>query len=484
MSYFLIGQDRLSIDTVVGLFLTRRKIALSGEAVNRVNKCRNYLDQKLKDEGLSAPVIVEDYRLSQLQHNLLLSHACGVGDEVPVKIVMLMLLLKIQSLSFGHSGASIEAIKRLILMYNEQAYPVIYTQGSLGVSGDLAPLAHLVLPLIGEGEINDKGLKISAKEWLVQRNLSPLILKPKEGLALINGTQFTTAYGMYILLHTQQITLFTDLCGALSADAFHCRIDPFKPLSHNLRPQQGQVDTASRLYELLRDSEICNQEGKERQDPYSFRCIPQVHGASKDAIAYVMQVFDIEINAVTENPIIFPDEDEIISAGNFHGQPLAIALDLLGIALAELGSISERRTAQLVSGKRGLPRSLVKNAGVNVGLMLTQYTAAAIVSENKQLSSPCSVDSILSSNMQEDHVSMGANSATKCLRILHNVQRILAIELITAVQAMEFRRPQKSSPAIEKLISDFRKVVPSHENDRFLSPDIHTAITFIQGYKH
>lgn len=495
MSHFHIGQERLSLDAIAELLITGKPIALSAESIDRINNCRNYLDQRLSQHdtaiygintgfGYLQHVIVENHQLSQLQHNLLLSHACGTGEEVPATIVRLMLLLKIQSLSYGHSGISLEVVNRLITLYNEQALPVIYTQGSLGASGDLAPLAHLALPLIGEGEVNFQDRRMSAKDWLAEKDLPALTLQPKEGLALINGTQFMAAYGLYILLHSQQITLFTDLCGALSADAFNCRIDPFKSLSHHIRPHQGQLDTAARLYELLNESEICRQDNKQTQDPYSFRCMPQVHGASKDAIAYALQVFDIEMNAVTDNPNIFPDEDEIISAGNFHGQPLALALDFLSIALAELGSISERRTYQLISGQRGLPNFLVKNAGLNSGLMIPQYTAASIASENKQLCTPASVDSIVSSNGQEDHVSMGANAATKCLRVLRNVQRILAIELLTAAQAIEFRRPLKSSPPLEKFLADFREVVPSHENDRFLSPDIKAAVTFLQNYRH
>ena len=393
-----------------------------------------------------------------------------------------MLLLKIQALSYGNSGVQLATVERLIHFYNEDALPVIYTQGSLGASGDLAPLAHLALPLIGEGELYFKGERLTAKAYLAKAGLEPLTLQSKEGLALINGTQFMAAYGVHILNRALKLSVLTDMVGALSADAFNCRIDPFKSLSHEIRPHKGQLATAKRIYNLLCDSEIINQDNKQVQDPYSFRCMPQVHGASRDAIDYACGVFDVEINAVTDNPNIFPEEDEIISAGNFHGQPLALALDFMSIALAELGSISERRTYQLISGQRGLPNFLVKNAGLNSGLMIPQYTAAAIASENKQLATPASVDSIVSSNGQEDHVSMGANAATKCLRVMANVERIIAIELLNAAQALEFRRPLKTSAVLEALVAEFRKKVPPHENDRLLSKDIRAAVAFLKSY--
>ncbi|MDB5020023.1 MAG: histidine ammonia-lyase, partial [Pedobacter sp.] len=430
MNTYQIGLERLSLDKLSSLIENNIRIILCEEAIANINKCRTYLDEKLKSHdapvygintgfGYLQNVVVAPDLLSKLQHNLLLSHACGIGEEVPSEIVKLMLLLKIQSLSYGNSGVSLALVNRLIDMYNGNVLPVIYTQGSLGASGDLAPLAHLALPLIGEGFVLIDGEKLTAAEWYMRSGFKPLELQPKEGLALINGTQFMAAYGSYILIKALRLSSIADLVGAISADAFNCRIDCFKAASHHLRPHQGQIRTAARLYELLENSQIATQSTKQVQDPYSFRCMPQVHGASKDALAYAVGVFEIEINAVTDNPNIFPDSDEIISAGNFHGQPLALALDFMSIALAELGSISERRTFQLISGQRGLPNFLVKNAGLNSGLMIPQYTAASIASENKQLATPSSVDSIVSSNGQEDHVSMGANGATKCLRVLN-----------------------------------------------------------------
>jgi histidine ammonia-lyase len=392
-----------------------------------------------------------------------------------------MLLLKIQSLSYGHSAIALNTVQRLIDFYNNDILPVVYTQGSLGASGDLAPLAHLAIPLIGEGEVWYKNEKISTAKLYQQLDWQALTLQSKEGLALINGTQFMSAYGVYCLLKAQNLLAWADAIAATAIDAFDCRIDPFLNLSHIIRPHKGQLQTAENIKNWLEGSELIAQKGKQTQDPYSFRCVPQVHGASKDSVAYIQSVFETEINSVTDNPNVFPEEDLIISAGNFHGQPLALTLDFLCMALAEIGSISERRTFQLISGTRGLPPFLVKNAGLNSGLMITQYTAASIASENKQLCTPASVDSIVSSNGQEDHVSMGANAATKCLRVVENVERILAIELITATQALELRRPLKSSPKIEKLMQDFRAVVSFNEADRLLATDIKSAVQFIQN---
>jgi len=412
-----------------------------------------------------------------------LSHACGTGQEVPNEVVKLMLLLKIQSLSYGHSAIALTTVQRLVDFYNHNILPVIYTQGSLGASGDLAPLAHLALPLIGEGEVYYQGNKITTKQLYQNLGWSSLTLQSKEGLALINGTQFMSAYGTFCLLKAQQFSAWADAIAAISIDAFDCRIDPFLTLSHIIRPHQGQIATAASINNWLEGSELIARKGKQTQDPYSFRCVPQVHGASKDSINYIKSVFETEMNSVTDNPNVFPDEDLIISAGNFHGQPLALTLDFLCLALAELGSISERRIFQLISGTRGLPPFLVKNAGLNSGLMITQYTAASIASENKQLCTPASVDSIVSSNGQEDHVSMGANAATKCLRVCDNLERILAIELLTASQALELRLPEKSSIKIRNLVSDYRKVVSFNEADRILSTDIKVSIEFMRERK-
>lgn len=490
MTNYEIGSNVLSIAVLQEIIQSGKSISLSTAATDRITKCRAYLDEKLSRTedpiygintgfGYLQNVKVEADKLTQLQHNLLLSHACGTGQEVPKPMVKLMLLLKIQSLSYGHSAVALTTVQRLVDFYNHDILPVVYTQGSLGASGDLAPLAHLAIPLIGEGEVWYKAQKISTQELYQQLGWQPLTLQSKEGLALINGTQFMSAYGVNCLLQAKRLLAWADAVAAIAIDAFNCRIDPFLSLSHVIRPHQGQLQTAENIRKWLEGSELITQQGKQTQDPYSFRCVPQVHGASKDSVAYIQSVFETEINAVTDNPNVFPDEDLIISAGNFHGQPLALTLDFLCMALAEIGSISERRTFQLISGTRGLPPFLVKEAGLNSGLMITQYTAASIASENKQLCTPASVDSIVSSNGQEDHVSMGANAATKCLRVVENVERILAIELITATQALDLRKPLKSSPQIEALSNDFRKVVSFNDADRLLANDIKSAVQFI-----
>lgn len=494
MTIYEIGSGQLSLAIITQVIKEGTKLSLSALAVKRIEKCRKYLDDKLsKNEdpiygintgfGYLQHIKIESENLTQLQHNLLLSHACGTGQEVPKEIVKLMLLLKIQSLSYGHSAIALTTVQRLVDFYNNDILPVIYTQGSLGASGDLAPLAHLALPLIGEGEVWYKDEKITATDLNNKFGWSSLMLKSKEGLALINGTQFMSAYGIFSLLKAQQLSNWADAIAAVSIDAFDCRIDPFLNLSHLIRPHQGQIKTAENISTWLAGSELIARKGKQTQDPYSFRCVPQVHGASKDSIQYIQSVFETEINSVTDNPNVFPDEDLIISAGNFHGQPLALTLDFLCLALAELGSISERRTFQLISGTRGLPPFLVKDAGLNSGLMITQYTAASIASENKQLCTPASIDSIVSSNGQEDHVSMGANAATKCLRVCNNLERILAIELLTASQALGLRLPEKSSVKIEKLVSEYRKVVSFNEADRVLANDIKASVEFINSFQ-
>lgn len=492
MTVYEIGSGQISLAIIKQIIEEQSYIKLSDQALERIEKCRKYLDDKLSNNdepiygintgfGYLQHVKIEEENLTQLQYNLLLSHACGTGEEVPKKVVKLMLLLKIQSLSFGHSAIALTTVQRLIDFYNLDILPIIYTQGSLGASGDLAPLAHLALPLIGQGEVFYKKNKITTKELYQNLGWQALTLNSKEGLALINGTQFMSAYGTFCLLKAQEFATWADAIAAISIDAFDCRIDPFLTLSHAIRPHKGQIETAANVFDWLKGSELIARKGKQTQDPYSFRCVPQVHGASKDSINYIQSVFETEMNSVTDNPNVFPDEDLIISAGNFHGQPLALTLDFLCMALAELGSISERRTFQLISGTRGLPPFLVTNAGLNSGLMITQYTAASIASENKQLCTPASVDSIVSSNGQEDHVSMGANGATKCLRICDNVERILAIELLTAAQALDLRKPEKSSPKIEKLVSDYRQVVSFNEQDRILSIDIKASIDFMRN---
>lgn len=489
-----ISSDLLSIDMINEIVFQGKQLALSEEAIVNIEKCRKYLDDKMKSNsdpiygintgfGSLCNVKISNENLSKLQENLVKSHACGTGEEVPHEIVKIMLLLKIQSLSYGHSGVQLVTVQRLIDFYNNDVLPVIYTQGSLGASGDLAPLAHLSLPLLGEGEVYVDGFRQPASKVLAKFGWEPIVLQSKEGLALLNGTQFMSAYGVYCLIKAEKISYLADVIGAVSLEGFDGRIEPFTDLIHLVRPHKGQVQTAERMRDLLEDSEIIAQPKVHVQDPYSFRCIPQVHGASKDTIDYVKKVFRTEINSVTDNPNIFVGEDLIISGGNFHGQPLALALDFLGIALSELGSISERRTYQLISGLRNLPAFLVNDPGLNSGFMIPQYTAASIASQNKQLATPASIDSIVSSNGQEDHVSMGANAATKTLRIVENVERILAIELLNGSQALEFRRPLQSSEFIESFVKSYRDEVPFVSEDRILHYDIEKSVSFLNSFQ-
>ncbi|MGB1296597.1 MAG: histidine ammonia-lyase, partial [Flavobacteriales bacterium] len=441
-----ISSEFLSFEDIKSVIFEGKLIELSDSAKEKIQKCRQYLDDKMANSD--APIygintgfgslcneFINSEDLSQLQRNLVMSHACGMGDIVPKDIVKLMLFLKIQSLSYGHSGVQLVTVQRLVDFFNHDILPVIYTQGSLGASGDLSPLAHLALPLLGEGKVVYKEKEYSGAEILSQFGWSEITLQSKEGLALLNGTQFMSAYGVWNVLQAEKISSFSDIIASISLDAFDGRIEPFELFSHAIRPHEGQLKTAEKIYSLLEDSEGVKRKKEHVQDPYSFRCIPQVHGASKDAIKHVKKVVLTEINSVTDNPNVFPDEDRVISAGNFHGQTLALSFDFLAIAVAELGNISERRVYKLISGERGLPAYLVAKPGLNSGLMIPQYTAASIVSQSKQYCTPASVDSIVSSNGQEDHVSMGANAATKLHKVVENTMSVLAIELLNASQA-------------------------------------------------
>ncbi len=490
-NYLPLDKQHTNFQQIKNLLAFNQLVSITFDAHFRITECRNYLDKKLTESdalfygintgfGYLQNVKIDKTQLQQLQSNLIQSHACGMGEEVPLDIVKLMVMLKIKSLSYGYSGVQIDTVKRLMDMYNADVFPVIYTQGSLGASGDLAPLSHLSLPLIGMGEVWHQGKKMPSNEALKKFNWQPIELKSKEGLALINGTQFMSAYGLHNLVQADRLVKWADVIAAISLDAFDCTLEPFNEKIHSIRNHNGQVETAAKIRALLNGSALSTQQKNQVQDPYSFRCIPQVHGATKDTVNYVQEIFIKEINSVTDNPNIFPEEDLIVSGGNFHGQPLALGLDFLCIAMSELASISERRTYQLISGQRNLPLFLVKNAGLNSGLMIPQYTAAGIVSENKQLCTPASVDTISSSNNQEDHVSMGANAATKCKRVIDNVEKVLAIELLTAIQALEFRRPLTSSPQLEEIVTAFRKQVSFNEQDRILHDDMIEAVKFLQ----
>ena len=491
MDCFHISLKNHTLEDLEVLFNSDCKLKLSNEVVERIIICREYLDNKMKSQkepiygittgfGSLCNVTVSNDQLSQLQWNLVVSHSCGMGDEVPQEIVRLMLFLKIKSLSYGYSGVRLETVERLIDMFNNKVYPIVYQQGSLGASGDLAPLANMSLPLLGLGEVNFSGKRYDSKDINEKFGWKPLTLASKEGLALLNGTQFMLAYSIWNIRKAKKLSALADKIAALSLDAYNGRREPFTAGVHAIRPHKGQIETAAKMREYLEGSELMEMEKRHIQDPYSFRCVPQVHGASKDALAFIEHSFVTELNSATDNPTILPEEDLIVSAGNFHGQPLALPLDFLAIAMAELGSISERRTYQLISGKRGLPSFLVAHPGLNSGFMIPQYTQASIVSQNKQLCTPASVDTIDSSQGQEDHVSMGANAATKCYRVVENVEKILAIELMNAAQAIEFRRPGKSSPILEKFVSDFRKYVPFIAEDEIMYINMNNAVKFLR----
>lgn len=486
-----ISADHLSVERVEEILTQNYKLALGDDARARIRKCREYLDRKAQNTdrpiygvttgfGSLCNVSVGRDELAQLQKNLVMSHSCGTGERVPAEIVKLMLFLKAQSLSYGYSGAQVATVERLLDFFNNDVLPVVYQQGSLGASGDLAPLAHMTLPLLGLGEVEYKEAVRPAAEVLEELGWEPIQLQSKEGLALLNGTQFMASFGVWSLIKAKHLSAQADMVGAMSLDAFDGRIEPFADNVHLIRPHKGQLETARAFRRLLEGSELIARPKKHVQDPYSFRCIPQVHGASKDTIAYVGSVLTTEINSATDNPTVFPDEDIVVSAGNFHGQPIALAMDFLAIAVAELGNISERRTYKLISGARELPNFLVKNPGLNSGFMIPQYAAASIVSQSKGLCWPASVDSIPSSQGQEDHVSMGSNAATKLWRVVLNTERVLGIELFNAAQALEFRRPLRSSPAIEALHAAYRKQVPFIENDEVMYPHIESSIRFLR----
>ncbi len=494
MTYTFNPNEKLTLDKIQEIIDKKMALALSDEAKRRIEKCRNYLNQKMETQkepiygvttgfGSLCNISISKEQLSQLQKNLVMSHACGVGDEVPAEVVRLMLLLKAQNFTFGYSGAQLQTVQRLIDCYNDDILPVVYQQGSLGASGDLCPLANLMLPaILGMGDVYWKGRRCDAQEVYKAKGWQPIELQSKEGLALLNGTQFMSSYAVWSLLKARRLSRQADMVLSLSLDAFDGRIEPFYECLHMVRPHKGQLETAAAVRCWLEGSQLIARHKEHVQDPYSFRCAPQVHGAAKDTIRYVESVVETEINSTTDNPIVLPDEDLVISGGHFHGEPLAMVLDFLAIAVAELGAISERRTYQLIDAKRGLPSFLVAKPGLNSGFMIPQYAAAAIASQNKQLCTPCSVDSIPSSQNQEDLVSMGGNAATKTYRVCENTERILAIELFNAAQALDFRHQEglKSSPKIEQMVADYRKTVNFVDIDQVMYKHIHASVRFLQ----
>lgn len=491
METFLLDNQWITLGEVDQILAKNQKIALSEKAKAAIIHCREYLDQAIQKSdrliygintgfGSLCDTAISTDDLEQLQRNLVVSHACGMGERVPSDVVKRMLLLKVMGLSHGASGVQLETVERLIYFFNNDIFPIVYQQGSLGASGDLAPLAHLVLPLINEGEVEYQGAIITSSVLNEKLNLAPIRLRSKEGLALLNGTQFMSSYASYAVSNARKLWSQFNLVAAISLDGYDGRKEPFGVQVNEIRNQVGQIKTAGIFRELLADSPMANREKAHVQDPYSFRCIPQVHGASYDTIEHCAQIVEREINAVTDNPTVFPDDDIVVSAGNFHGQPLALAMDFLAIALAEMGSISERRIYKSISGTRGLPTFLVANPGLNSGFMITQYACAAIVSQNKQLCTPASVDTIDSSNGQEDHVSMGANAATKLYRVIENCYSIQGIELLHACQSLEFRRPMKSSPKLEEIVSRYRKEVPFVQEDVYSHPLMKKSAEFVK----
>ena len=494
MVYQFNPEEKLTLAKIQEIIDKKMTLALGDEAKRRIEKCRNYLNHKMESQkepiygvttgfGSLCNISISKEQLSQLQKNLVMSHACGVGDEVPAEVVRLMLLLKAQNFCFGYSGAQLQTVQRLVDCYNDDVLPVVYQQGSLGASGDLCPLANLMLPaILGMGDVYWHGRRCDVQEVYAAKGWQPIELQSKEGLALLNGTQFMSSYAVWSLLKARRLSCQADMVLSLSLDAFDGRIEPFYECLHMVRPHKGQLETAAAVRGWLEGSELIKRHKEHVQDPYSFRCAPQVHGAAKDTIRYVESVVETEINSTTDNPIVLPDEDMVISGGHFHGEPLAMVLDFLAIAVAELGAISERRTYQLIDAKRGLPSFLVAKPGLNSGFMIPQYAAAAIVSQSKQLCTPCSVDSIPSSQNQEDLVSMGGNAATKCYRVCENTERVLAIELFNAAQALDFRHQQglKSSPKVEQMVAEYRKCVNFVDIDEVMYKHIHASVRFLQ----
>ncbi|RPI28185.1 MAG: histidine ammonia-lyase [Acidobacteria bacterium] len=473
--------------------LKTRVRSLSDDS-SRVRAARRLVEEALKGDevyygintgfGALAQNRIPPDQLLKLQKNLLLSHSVGVGEWVPKDISRLMLLLKLHSLGLGYSGISVDTFERLLRFAQLDLVPAVPSRGSVGASGDLAPLAHMSLPLIGLGCFWDEpGTKIiPAQQLLAQHGLEPLVLQPKDGLSLINGTQLMCAYGAYVLEKCRNLLTAADLICAMSLEALQGSVRPFDSRFQQLRPHPGQSLVAENVRMLLKDSEILESHrncGKV-QDPYCLRCAPQVHGAVRDALAFAGGAVEVEINAVTDNPLVF-ENGEILSGGNFHGEPLAMALDFAAIALSELGGISERRTYLLLEGHDGLPKLLMREIGINSGFMMPQYTAAALVSENKVLSHPASVDSIPTSLGQEDHVSMGSISALKLLPVFRNVEVVLAVELFTAAQALDFRKPLKPGRGVEVAHNHVRALIPHKEEDHLLQEDLKECIAVIRS---
>lgn len=487
------GKD-LGVDDITSFL--GGKIQLSNTIWSGIADNRNALEQLLVKTGESFygintgfgslySITISPDQIRHLQTNLLRSHACGVGPAAPVSIVRLTLLLKIISLSQGHSGVRKDVVRFLMDLFNHNILPIVPSLGSLGASGDLAPLAHLCLPMIGEGEVVFKREQMSVGRALQMCGMETLDLEAKEGLALINGTQFSLAWLIFAIENAGRLCEVIDMCTAMSMDAFDCHPSSLDKDIHESRRQPGQIAAAVSILQWLDGSEMQKNKKQHLQDPYSFRCSPQVQGATRDVVDYARRIAGYEINAVTDNPLVFSTEDEtkVVSGGNFHAQPLALASDFLAIALAELGSISERRSYLLLGGQRGLPPTLAQQPGVESGMMICQYTAASLVNRNKILSHPASTDSIMTSAGQEDHVSMAAGAGLKLYEVVNNVWKIIAIEWMIACQAMEYRRPFRTSPRLEEKFMEYRLRVAPLSGDRVLSSDIDATENFLRSLR-
>jgi histidine ammonia-lyase len=492
MTRIAVNGNTLSLEELIQVARFGYEVAIAEEAAVRVNESRAYVEKLVDEErivygittgfGKFSNIAISHEQVEQLQESLIRSHACGVGNHFPEEIVRAIMLLRLNALVKGYSGIRLSTLLTLTDMLNKGVHPAIPEKGSLGSSGDLAPLSHMVLVMMGEGEAYYQGKLMSGKEVMAKAGIKPVRLTSKEGLALVNGTQVLTAVGAITTYDAVNLMKMADISPALTFEALKGIMDIFDEKVHAIRNHKGQIDCAGNLARILSGSGLTTKQGEVKlQDSYSLRCLPQIHGASKDAIDYVLNKVNKEMNAATDNPLIFAKDDQVISCGNFHGQPMALAFDFLGIALAELANSAERRIERLVNPSLSeLPPFLTEKGGVNSGFMIVQYTAAALVSENKILAHPASVDSIPSSGNQEDHVSMGTIAARKALEILKNTRAVIAIELMTAAQGVEFADPDKLGKGTKEAYRIIRGQIPRLREDRVMYPDIEKSIKMIE----
>lgn len=489
-----INGHSLTLRDLVNVARNGYSIEIDEEAIKKVNYASSLIQKWVEDNriiygvttgfGDLATVNVDRDKCTLLQENLLRSHAVGVGEPLPVETVRAIMLLRLNGLTAGHSGITMETLTQMVNFLNMDIIPLVPSQGSVGASGDLCPLSHIAVSMLGEGDVFYKGVRMSALEAMSKAGLKPIHLHPKEGLALNNGTAALTGLGALALWDALTLAKTADIAGALSVEALHGVPYAFDERTHAIRPHQGQIDVASNVRRLIQESQIVEKFKHERvQDAYSLRCIPIVHGASRNALRFIKDTIEVEMNSVTDNPLIFPESEDVISGGNFHGQPIALPMDFFGIAVAELGSISERRVSRMVDKNlsNGLPPFIIADSGVNSGFMISQYTAAAVVSENKTLAHPASVDSIPTSANQEDHVSMGYWASLKGTRILKNVQKVLGIEILSACQGIDFSLPLLPGKGTKAAYDRVREEIPYIEKDVFLYPLMDQAISMVRS---